>query len=125
MKTFEDIMAETAEFLGLDGLEPDEDGICEFISEEAHIVVMACPEDVELLMVTARIAEPSRDESLLDALKANYRFARTQGATISMDPDDGSLVLSTLRPLESLDGVKMARLLEKFMTVLLSLRETL
>lgn len=125
MKTFDELIADTAAYLGFDELEPDENGICEFISEEAQIVVMGCPEAEDAVLVTAKVAEAIDNYNLLLALKTNHRFLETKGATISIDPEDESLVLSLHRPLFSLDGEKMAGLLEEFMAVLLSLRETL
>lgn len=125
MHTFEALMADTAAVLGFDTLEPDENGICEIISEEAQIVIMGTPEAEDAVLLFAKIAEASSCNDLLAALKANHRFAETQGTTISIDPDDGAFVLSVHRPLSSLDGEKMTQLLETFMTVLLSLRETL
>lgn len=125
MDTFEALMADTAAYLGFDCLEPDENGICEIISEEAQIILMDCPEAENAILVTAKITEGSAPGKLLDALRANHRFAETKGSTVSIDPDDGSFVLSMHRPLQSLTGEKTARLLEDFMSVLLTLRETL
>lgn len=125
METFHELIADTAAYLGFDELEPDENGICEFISEEAQILVMGCPEAEDSVLVTAKVAPAIDHYNLLLALKTNHRFLETKGATLSIDPEDESLVLSFHRPLHTLDGKKMAELLEAFMTVLLSLRETL
>lgn len=122
MDPFKELMADTAAVLGLDGLEPDENGICEFISEEARIAVMWCPDAGDSVLVTAKVAEAVSGDSLLTALKANHRFAETKGATVSIDPDDGAFTLSVHRPVASLDGEKMTRLLEDFMSAILSLR---
>lgn len=125
MNTFEDLIADTAAYLGFETLEPDENGICEFISEEAQILVMGCPEVEDTVLVTAKVAEQVESNNLFLALKANHRFLETKGATLSIDAEDGALVLSVYRPLCTLNGQKMAELLETFMTALLSLRETL
>lgn len=125
MNTFEALMADTAFRLGFDNLEPDENGICEFISEEAQIIVMNCPEAEDSVLVVAKIVEAVDSSHFLTALKANHRFAETKGSTISIDPDDGSFVLALHRPLRLLDGVKMIQLLEEFIVVLLSLRKAL
>lgn len=125
MDTFEALMSDTAAYLGFDGLEPDENGICEIISEEAQIIVMGCPEAEDAVLVTAKITETADSDKFPDALRANHRFSETKGSTVSIDPDENAFVLSMHRPLHTLDGEKMARLLEEFMTVLLALREEL
>lgn len=125
MDTFEALMSDTAAYLGFDCLEPDENGICEIISEEAQIILMGCPEAEDTLLMTAKITETADPAKLLDALRANYRFEETHGSTVSIDPEENAFVLSMYRPIQSLNGEKMARLLEAFMTVLLALREEL
>ncbi len=128
MSTFAEVMAQVAECLGIEeGLVPDEDGICELISEEADIVIMDCPDADGAVLMTAKLMDPpsGEDETLLSALKANHRLAATKGASISLDEADGSLALSVNRPLASLDGPKMVALIEEFTATLLSLRETM
>ena len=120
-------MSDTASRLGLESLEPDDDGICEIISEEADIVLIDCTEADGTVLVTAKLMDAPSGESdaLTAALKANHRFVATKGATISIDPDDGSFALSLYRPVAALDGEKMVSLLEEFTATLLSLRKTL
>ncbi len=128
MHSFKELMAQTADRLGFeDGLEPDEDGICEIVSEEADIVIMDCPDADGTVLVTAKLMDtpPGGSEVLMEALKANHRFAATKGASLSLDKDDDSLALSIYRPLASLDGDKMVALLEEFSGTLLALRKTL
>jgi len=127
MATFADLMSETAAVLGIEALEPDAEGVCEIISEEADIVLMDCPDADGTVLVTAKIADAPAsdgDDALLAALEANHRLAATLGAAVALDPDDDSLMLSLYRPLDTLDGEKMVALLEAFTAELLSLRET-
>lgn len=124
METFHELIADTAAYLGFDELEPDENGICEFISEEAQILVMGCPEAEDSVLVTAKVATVIHHYNLLLALRTNHRFLETKGATLSINPEDNSLLLALHRPLGSLNGEKMAELLETFMATLLALRET-
>ena len=127
MSTFAEIIAETGNLLGIDGFEPDAEGVCVIASEEAVVSLLYCPDAGDMVLVTAKLMDlPSDDGNVLvAALEANHRLEATKGATVSLDEEDNSLVLSMYLPLDLLTAEILVSRLEGFMAALLSLRERL
>lgn len=123
MDDYAKLIAETGALLGIEGFEPDAEGVCVLESEEAAITIMFCPEADDAVLLTAKFmdAPPDEDGALMAALEANHRFAKTAGATISIDHDDGSLHLSESLPLAILTPESLVARLESFSSVLLAL----
>ena len=127
MITFTDIISETGKLLGIEDFEPDAEGTCVIASEEAEVSLLYCPDAGELVLVTAKIMDLPYDDDhvLVAALESNHRLEATKGATISLDEEDNSLVLSIYLPLKLLTAETLVSRLEAFMTALFSLRERL
>ncbi|MBQ3749004.1 MAG: type III secretion system chaperone [Kiritimatiellae bacterium] len=127
MDGFGKLIAGTGDLLGIEGLEPDADGVCILESEEAQILVIDCPEAGDMVFVTATLMPVLDDASsaYLAALDANHRFKGTRGGTVSLDSANDTLVLSRYVPLDSLTPESFVALLEEFSSVLICLRDTL
>ncbi len=125
MATFEEIIAETGTILGIEDFEPDAEGCCVIVSEEAEISLMYCPDAGNKVLITTKIMDLplDNDNLLVAALEANHRFAETKGATISLDDEDNSLALSLYLPLDILTAEFLVAKIEDFTTALFALRE--
>ncbi len=125
MATFEEIIAETGTILGIEDFEPDAEGCCVIVSEEAEISLMYCPDAGNKVLITTKIMDLplDNDNLLVAALEANHRFAETKGATISLDDEDNSLALSLYLPLDILTAEFLVAKIEYFTTALFALRE--
>ncbi len=127
MSTFAEIIAETGNLLGIDGFEPDAEGVCVIASEEAEVSLLYCPDAGDMVLVTAKLMDlPSDDGNVLvAALEANHRLEATNGATISLDEEENSLVLSMYLPLDLLTAEALVSRLEAFMAAFFSMKEKL
>ena len=124
MDGFDDLMAGVGDILGIEGYEPDAEGVCILESEEAEIRIIHCPEADEMLLLMATVmpAPPDGGRTLLAALDANHRFKGTRGATVSLDPESGELVLSHYLPVDVLTPRSFVAMLEAFSSALVSIR---
>ena len=124
MDAFSQLIDQTGQLLGIEALEPDADGVVEIISEDAAISVMRTGEVGEIVLLTATI--PSTDAAP-DAMQRALEFnaGADVDATISLDPDDGTFLLSTYYPLHALSPEGLMAKLESFATALSSVRELL
>jgi len=120
MDAFASLIAETGRLVGIDSLEPDADGVVEFASEEATIVVMRAGEAGDAVLTTAKILDAAdiAPDARLRALEANF----AGDLTVSVDPDDGSYHLSDYAPVRALSPEGMVRWLEAFSSALMRLR---
>ena len=120
MDAFASLISETGRLVGIDSLEPDADGVVEFASEEATVVVMRAGEDGDTVLITARLLDAADvvPDVRRHALEANF----TGDFTVSVDPDDGSYHLSDYAPIRSLSPDGMLAWLESFSSELLRLR---
>lgn len=123
MDDFAKLISETGHLVGIDSLEPDADGIVEFASEEATLVVMRSGEAGDMVLVTAKIldAVDVHESARRIALEAN----NTCGMTVSADPDDGSYHITDYAPLRVLSPESMVGWLETFSSALMRLRTEL
>lgn len=126
MDLFSELVAGTGELLGIECFEPDADGVCVLSSEEAEIYIINSPDAGDMVLVTSpmMLLPPDADRAISSALKANHLMAATNGSTISLDPDDGVLMLSQYMPLYMLTPELLVAKLEGFSSALLSLRDT-
>lgn len=120
MDAFADLIAQTGTLLGIDGLEPDAEGVVEFVSEEATIVVMLAGEASDMILVTAKALDAG--DAAYDAARRAMEANFAEDATISLDPDDGSYHLSDYAPLDRLTPEKLVERLENFASALVRLR---
>jgi len=124
MDGFNELMAEVGGILGIEGYEPDAEGVCVLESEEADIRIIHCPEADGMLLITATVMQTPQDggRSLLAALDANHRFKGTMGATVSLDSASDELVLSHYLPVDILTPRSFVAMLEAFSSALMSIR---
>lgn len=127
METFAHLIGETGRLLGIDGLEPDAEGVVEFASDDANIVLIHSEEVDNVFLMTATVIPlpPSSEDSILAALKANHGFKATKGCTVSLDSEGGRLVLSECLPIPPMTPESLISALERFTSVLLALRPVL
>lgn len=126
---YKQLIIDTGRLLGLEDFEPDDDGFCCLISEEADISIMHCPEPLDMVLVTAPLRLPddalTHETTLRTALKANHMFQQTHGATLSLNEDDHCLQLTRYLPLAALSPDAMLQLLNDFATALVELQSAL
>lgn len=123
MDAFASLISETGRLVGIDSLEPDADGVVEFASEEATVVVMRADEDCDLVLITAKLFDATgvAPDTRRRAIEANF----AGDYTVSVDPDDGSYHLSDYAPIRSLSPDSMLAWLESFSSALVHLRTQL
>lgn len=126
--TYEELIEETGDEIGLDGFTPDDDGVCILASDIGEIVIMDCKEAAsEFVLLNSAVCDvpPDANAALLEALKANSGFRDTNGATLSVDPETRRFELSQYAALEDLDPEKLIATIENFATTLVNVRERL
>ena len=81
----------------------------------------------DLVLVTAEIGPPPPEEGLetlfRTALKANWLYRGTGGATLAINPEDGSVWLEKYNFLERLDGEKGVEMITGFAETVKTWRE--
>lgn len=123
---YSELIQKTGNIFGLEEWEPDEDGLCSLIAEEAEINLVCNDSDRDIILITSGIIELPVDcpaDILTMALDSNYKFAETKGATLSLDKEENMLILSTTVKVSATTPEKLASELEKFASTLLALRE--
>lgn len=135
MDDFKALIADAGRLLGLDGLEPDGEGVVEFdgvgddagrgaLVAPASVTVQFVPDAGDMVLWSAKVlGKPVADggdgaAALRRALEANFKSS----ATLSIDPDDGSLVLTDYAPLRSLSPETFVARLESFVNALVACR---
>ena len=116
---FSALMKSLADNIGLDTLEPDENGECQLLCEETAITIQDCP-SIRTLFLTAPVAQLSVDEDaivLRKLLEANFAFAQTRGATLSISPDTSVVYLSRYENYENLSREQFLQDFTAFVTV--------
>ena len=123
MDAFASLISETGRLVGIDSLEPDADGVVEFASEEATVVVMRAGEDGDTVLITARLLDAA---DVVPGVRRRAMEANFAGDfTVSVDPDDGSCHLSDYAPIRSLTPDGMLAWMESFSAALVRLRTQL
>ena len=126
--TYDKLIEETGAQIGIEGFAPDADGVCVIVSEIGEITIMDCTEGpVELVLLNAAVADvpPDAGAALSEALKANWCFKDTRGATLHIDSETNRFELSQHARLEDLDPDKLILIVEDFATALVDLRNRL
>ncbi|MBQ9368257.1 MAG: type III secretion system chaperone [Victivallales bacterium] len=105
---------------GLGKLALDEAGTCSFLVDEMKVSLMHIPEGGHLLCFAevGAISAEVGSAFLLAALKANYLFRGTGGATLSVSPDASMLFLNQSLLLESLSYNDFVQVLSDFVATL-------
>lgn len=126
MDEFAQLIGATGRLLGIETLEPDADGVVEIVSEDAAISVIRAGDAGDMVLMTSNVvaASESAPDAMRRALEANVQSA-AGGATVSLDPDDGSFVLSDYLPLRVVTPEGLVAKLEEFASALSEVRDLL
>ena len=123
---FRELMGEFGRKIELaEPIEIDEDGFCSFDVGDATVAIQGMDE-IETLALSADVGTPPPEclEQLYrELLQANHNFQGTHGATLSLDPRTGRVVLCRFAPYSALDGDRMMTLVLGFVTALADWRE--
>ncbi len=101
--------------MGLE-LEPDDSGSCTFAADSFSITLTALPE-LECIALTADLGDPppEKPEALYRMmLEANHLFHATNGATLSVNGENGHIALCSIFPSISADAKSFTAAVERF-----------
>ena len=101
---------------GLGRLALDAANACTFLVDEMKVSFLHVPEGGRLLVFAevGELPEDGRSELLLAALRANYLFRGTSGATIAVRPDSPTLFLNRSLRLDDLSYEEFVQILGDF-----------
>jgi Tir chaperone protein (CesT) family len=110
-KKIADLWQELGKEVGLDGLQLDENGACTLVFDGRVPVNSAIMEDAVVLHASLGVAPGARREAFLEMLlAANLFWLESDGATLSLEPISGEVLLA--RKLDSreltVDGLREA-----------------
>lgn len=111
--TYEELINGIGGLLKLENFIPNDEGVCELISEEIKVVIRHSPETGMVLISTifTELFEEDGPFVYRKLLSSNHFFYETKGATISVDENTGLVylaqyfLLSTLEPQHLLDCI--------------------
>lgn len=115
---FDDLMNEAGRKLGVELVAHD--GMTRLTIDDMEVSVLEIVA-LDAVALSGVIGEPPPQglAPLYRAmLEANFNFAGTAGATLSVSPEDGALTLARLVPLACLDADAFLSILEGFVNVL-------
>jgi len=121
---YEELMAEFGKTIGFENFTPDEDGICEIVSELGTVTFQYVPEG-DVVLMTGLVCELSAEPTstfLRTFLEANFMYQRTRGSTLSIDPDTNCVMLSRYDRLGDLTVKRLSATLEAFVAALMDWR---
>lgn len=122
---FEELMAAMGGLLGLEDFAPDEDGFCTLESKDGAIDIGYIPEAHGLVLLHAvvqTVREEKAGAAIRRALETNCGLRRTKQATLSFNPETGSIELARFFALELLDPEALLMLVETFAATLMEVR---
>lgn len=114
---YEELMADLGKRLELDEFQPDEDGLCELYTDDFTVTFQNVPE-TGMVLTTGLLFELGPDPSakfLRRLLEANFMYTETHGATISVDPTNGCVMLTRYDRLNQVDAETFFKTVELFM----------
>lgn len=94
-----------------------EDGLVHFYASDDVDLIIIADEKIRRLMVAAEVAALPRenaDKFVREAMKANWLFLGTGGATLSIHPDTGLLAANQMISYENLSAEEFMTLLGRF-----------
>lgn len=108
-------LAEVGSRIGLDGMLLEEDGSAVLMLDEI-VVNLELDEAADRLLMYASLGRPAGGrEALYKALlRGNFLWGATGGATLSLDPAEGDVMLQQAATASTLDGTALEGLLEGF-----------
>lgn len=115
--TYEELMADLGARLELDEFQPDEDGLCEIHTDDFTVTFQGVPE-TDMVLTTGLLCELGPDPSakfLRRLLEANFMYAQTHGATISVDAANDCVMLTRYDRLNQVDGEIFLKTVKLFM----------
>lgn len=117
---FHDLLQIFNNRLGLDTT-PDKDGIYNFDIDNLNFTIFDLSEN-NLVAFTGDLGEPPSDQTLEGLysllLSSQYLFCKTQGATFSLHPDTGHIILCQALPLSALTPETFFNAAEQFVNTL-------
>ena len=123
--TFDELMGEVGKALNIELV--THDGATQLEVDGMAVSILEMPA-LDAVVLNGVIGEPPPQglEPLHKAmLEANYNFAGTAGATLAVNPEDGTLTLTRLVPSVRLDTDSLLAALESFVNVLEAWRKIL
>ncbi len=123
--TFEDLMDNLGHSIGLDEFKPNEDGVCELISEEVTVTLQHCPE-VKTVLCTAVLGEASAGEAaavLKMMLEKNFLYVGTRGSTVAIDPKTSLIYLTRYDGLDEIDASEFTDRVTAFLGTAIELQK--
>ena len=121
-------LLELGDELDVGDLAPDAQGVCTFSHHWLFELNIAAADDEPLLQLYAPIlAVPERNRLLLfrTLLEFNLLGQKTNGTTLSLEPDGKSVVLSYAHPVELLDYTAFANLVRNVLDIATDLQRQL
>ena len=112
---------------GLGRLDLDDADTCTFLVDDMKISIMSITEGGHLLLFAdaGEIPTDGRAALLLAALRANYLFRGTAGATLAVRPDSPTLLLNQSLSLDTLSYEQFVQALDDFTSTLEEWKRTL
>ena len=123
--TFDELMGEVGKALNIELV--THDGATQLEVDGMAVSILEMPA-LDAVVLNGVIGEPPPQglEPLHKAmLEANYNFAGTAGATLAVNPEDGTLTLTRLVPSVQIDAEALLAALESFVNVLEAWRKIL
>jgi len=118
--TYNELMGKVGEMLELEEFEPDADGMCMLLGEEAAVFFQHLPE-ADLVLTTATVCELEDEPDpafLRRLLEANLMWQETKGSTLALDAAAKSVVLARYDRVSALDPERFVLTLDDFLTTL-------
>jgi hypothetical protein len=110
------ILGDFGKTIGLDDLELDAAGYCCLMIDNNLVINIEFEEPDARLLLYAKVGRPGPDRAaaLTAILEANYLGRGTGGATLGLEPESGSIVLSRDLAIAGMDVPGFSDALERF-----------
>ncbi|MDR1434899.1 MAG: type III secretion system chaperone [Puniceicoccales bacterium] len=120
LDAFRSYVHEIGEKLKIENLDLDEENNCYLAFDGKYFVKCSINGEKEQLNFLAYIGALPADETryYLGLLESNYFWKDTAGANLSLDPEDGTLLLTQYCNMNMLDSELFYKTLEKFVNAM-------
>ena len=122
---YDELMVDLGKRFELKDFRPDEDGYCEIYADDFTVTFQHVPE-TDMVLTTCLVCELGPEPSAKfyrRLLEANFMYKETHGATLSIDPEAETVMLSRYDRLGQIDGESFYRTVEMFMVVMLTWKD--